>query len=410
MTGFLLLAAFLVAGALLLVLPPMLGFGRHRRAHAERQRQADTVLLVLREQLAELEADHASGKVPDAEYERSREELELRALEEGRTVDDGSDARPAGFWAAGLALAVPLVAVAVYLAIGEPDGVDPEKIAGDPGHQVSAAEMAELVEQLVDRLERDPSDPTGWLMLARSYSMMGNFEGAARAWSRIGDKAPADAGILADWADVLVVAQGHFSGEPDRLIARSLALEPDNFKALALAGTSAFQRSDFALASRHWERILERVGPGDEAYGSIVSSINEARSRGGMPLFGEQSAPAASPDKAVESLRVKGVVSLSEELTATMRADETVFVFVRPAEGGIPLAALRLSGGDLPARFDFEGVPLMAEGPLPSHVIVAARLSRTGDAGARAGDLEGFSGLVASDADDVQVVIDKVRQ
>lgn len=411
MTGFLLLAALLVAGALLLVLPPMLGFGRRRRAHAERQRQADTVLLVLREQLAELEADHASGKVPDAEYERSREELELRALEEGRTVDDGSDARPARLWAAGLALAVPLVAVVVYLAIGEPDGVDPEKVAGDPGHQVSAAEMAELVEQLVDRLERDPSDPTGWLMLVRSYSMMGNFEGAARAWSRIGDKAPADAGILADWADVLVVAQGHFSGEPDRLIARSLALEPDNFKALALAGTSAFQRGDFALASRHWERILERVRPGDEAYGSIVSSINEARSRGGMPLFGEQSAPAASTDDdAMESLRVKGMVSLSAELAATMRADETVFVFVRPAEGGIPLAALRLSAGDLPAHFDFERVPLMAEGPLPSHVIVAARLSRTGDAGARAGDLEGFSALVASDADDVQVVIDKVRQ
>ncbi|HRP75094.1 MAG TPA: c-type cytochrome biogenesis protein CcmI [Rhodocyclaceae bacterium] len=416
MTGFLLLAALLVAGALLLVLPPMLGFGRRRRVHAERQRQADTALLVLREQLAELEADHASGKVPDAEYERSREELELRALEEGRTVDDGSDARPARFWAAGLALAVPLVAVVVYLGIGEPDGVDPEKIAGDPGHQVSAAEMAELVEQLVDRLERDPSDPTGWLMLARSYSMMGNFEGAARAWRRIGDKAPNDAGILADWADVLVVAQhGEFSGEPDTLIARSLALEPDNFKALALAGTSAFQSGDFALASSHWERILDRVNPGDEAYGSIVSSINEARSRGGMPLFGEQSAPApvgpaASADSAVEPLRVNGVVSLAAELAATMRADETVFVFVRPAEGGIPLAALRLSAGDLPARFDFDGVPLMAEGPLPSRVIVAARLSRSGDAGARAGDLEGFSELVAPDADDVQVVIDKVRE
>lgn len=416
MTGFVLLAALLVAGALLLVLPPMLGLGRRRRAHAERQRQADTVLLVLREQLAELEADHAAGKIPEAAYQRSREELELRALEEGRTVDDGSDARPAGLWAAGLAVTVPVLAIAVYLAIGEPDGIDPLKVAGDPGHQVSAAEMAELVEQLVGRLERDPTDPTGWLMLARSYSMLGNFDGAARAWSRIGAKAPDDAGILADWADILVVAQqGEFSGEPDRLIERSLALEPDNFKALALAGTAAFQRGDYALASTHWERILDQVSPGDEAYGSIVSSINEARTRGGMPLFGGPSgattvAPAASAGDATEPLRVNGTVSLSDELAGTMRADETVFVFVRPADGGIPLAALRLSAGDLPTRFGFEGVPLMTEGPLPSRVIVAARLSRHGDAGARPGDLEGFSSVVAPDANDVRVVIDKVRE
>lgn len=412
MTGFLLLAALLVAGALVLVLPPMLGFGRRRKAHAERQRQADTALLVLREQLAELETDHATGKISEEQYQRSREELELRALEEGRTADDGSDVRPARFWAAGIAVVVPLVAAVIYLSIGEPDGTDPVKVAGEPGHQIGMAEMAELVEQLVNRLEHEPGDPTAWLMLVRSYSMLNDFEGAARAWSRIGDKAPDDAGILADWADVLVVArQGDFSGEPDRLIARALALEPDNFKALALAGTSSFQEGDYAGAANYWERILDHVSPADEAYGSIVSSINEARSRAGLPPFGASSDPAAAAtENEAGPLRVSGTVRLSDELAATAKPDEIVFVFVRPAEGGIPVAALRLTAGDLPAPFGFEGVPLMVEGPLPPQLVVAARLSRHGDAGARPGDLEGFSQSVAADASGVSVVIDRVRE
>jgi cytochrome c-type biogenesis protein CcmH len=415
-TVFVILAAMLVAGALLLVVPPMLGLGRRRRAHAARQRQADTALVVLREQLAELEAEHAAGTIAEAEYQRAREELEARALDEGRAAEDGADGRPAAGWAIGLVVAVPLVAAVVYLSIGEPDALDPRKVAGEPAHQITAEQMAGLVAQLADRLEKDPSDPTGWLMLVRSYAMLGDLRGAAQTWQRIGDKVPEDAGILADWADVLVGAQnGDFSGEPDRLIARALVLEPDNVKALALAGTAAFQRDDYAGASAHWERILAQVPPGEDAYGSIVASINEARRLGGLPLIGGPppavGTPPPVPQPAGESaLKVSGTVRLAPELAASAQPDESVFVFVRPAEGGIPVAALRLRAGELPAEFGFNGAQLMTEGPLPARIVVAARLSRHGDATARPGDLEGVSAVVSPDDAGVEVVIDRVRE
>lgn len=416
MTVFMILAAMLVAGALLLVVPPMLGLGRRRRAHAARQRQADIALVVLREQLAELEAEHAAGTIDEAEYRRAREELEARALDEGRAAEDGADGRPAAAWAIGLAVVVPLVAAAVYLSVGEPDALDPLKVAGEPAHQITAEQMAGLVAQLADRLEKDPSDPTGWLMLVRSYAMLGDLRGAAQTWQRIGDKVPEDAGILADWADVLVGAQnGDFSGEPDRLIARALVLEPDNVKALALAGTAAFQRDDYAAASAHWERILAQVPPGEDAYGSIVASINEARRLGGLPLIGQSSAavgtpPPAQPPAGESALKVSGTVRLAPELAASAQPDESVFVFVRPADGGIPVAALRLRAGELPAEFGFNGAQLMTEGPLPARVVVAARLSRHGDATARPGDLEGVSVAVSPDDAGVEVVIDRVRE
>lgn len=413
MTGFVFLAAVLVAGALLLIVPPMLGFGSVRRSHVARQRQAETALVVLREQLAELEAEHAAGRTSEAEYQRSRQEIEQRALDEGRAAEGHADVRPSKAWAAMVALALPAAAAAIYLTLGTPAALDPRAlVAQEEEHAIDPAEMAGLVAQLADRLEQHPEDVTGWLMLARSYVMLGNAEDALATWQRIGARAPDDTNVLADWADVLATAQrGNFGGEPDRLIARALQLQADNVKALALAGTAAYQRGDFAGASEHWERILAQVPAGDEARSSIVASINDARAQGGLPLLegAAEPAPARTAERA-EALPLSGNLSLSPELAAAVQPDEPVFVFVRPVEGGIPIAALRLRAADLPASFDFSAAPRMSEGPLPSQVVVGARLSRHGDASARAGDLEGVSAPVAPDAQGVAIVIDRVRE
>jgi cytochrome c-type biogenesis protein CcmH len=409
-TGFTLLAAALVVGALLFVVPPMLGFGRRRREHAARQRQADTALVVLREQLADLEADRAAGRLTDADYRRAREEVEMRALEEGRAAEDGADTSPARFPAVALAVTVPALAVFFYLWIGEPDALDPVKVAGEPPHEISADQMAGLVAQLAQRLEADPSDPTGWLMLVRSYAMMGDLDAAAATWRRIGDKAPDDAGILADWADILVAGtDGDFSGEPDRLIARALELEPDNFKALALAGSAAFQRSQYQRAVEHWEKILAQIPPTEDGYTQVLASVNEARTRAGLAPLGDNGAAATAPQLS-SALGLTGTLTLAETFHDQVLPDETIFVFVRPAAGGIPVAALRFRVADLPVDFDFRTAELMTQSPLPEQVVVAARLSRGGDATARPGDLEGASGVVAVDAVGVRIVIDSVRE
>lgn len=416
MTAFFVLAALLVVGALLLVVPPMLGVGERARSRTARQRQAETVLLVLREQLADLEAEQAAGRVDAAEYRRTRAELEARALEEGLAVEDGADARPASMGAVLVALAIPALAVAFYLSLGEPDGLDPAKVAGAPEHALTQEQVVEMVEKLVDRLETETGDPTAWLMLARSYAMLNDLPGAARAWARIGKNVPADPDILVDWADLLVAGrQGDFSGEPDRLIARALELDANNPKALALAGSGAFERGDFATAARHWEQVLQQVPPSEAIYATILQSVNEARSRVGMaPLASAASAaPAQMPQQAApeegDSLSVSGTVSLAPALAATIEPDQTVFVFVRQPGGGAPVAALRFKAGDLPANFAFEGAQRMSSGPLPDQIVVAARLSRQGDATPQPGDLESTLIPAAPDAVGVEVVIDRVR-
>lgn len=413
MTAFLVLAALLVVGALLLVVPPMLGVGQRARSRSARQRQAETALLVLREQLADLEVEHAAGRVEETEYRRTRDELEARALEEGLVVEDGADTRPASAGAVLLALAIPALAVAFYVSLGEPDGLDPARVAGSQQTAITQEQVVDMIGKLVDRLEKETGDPTAWLMLARSYAMLNDLQGAAQAWARIAQNAPDEADILVDWADLLVAGkQGDFSGEPDRLIARALELEPTNPKALALAGSGAFERGDFASAAALWERVLAQVPPSEPIHATILQSINEARGRVGMPplaVTADMTPGLPAPVEEGDGLSVSGTVRLSPELAATIEPEQTVFVFVRQPDGGPPVAALRFKASELPVNFAFEGAQRMSNGPLPDQIIVAARLSRQGDATPRPGDLEGMSPPAAPDAAGVEVLIDRVR-
>ncbi|WP_018989450.1 c-type cytochrome biogenesis protein CcmI [Aromatoleum toluclasticum] len=423
MTVFLILATMLVAGALLLVIPPMLGTGAKAREHAARQEQARTVLIVLREQLAELEADHAEGRMAEADYKRSREELEQRALTEAGTAEAGVDFAPARGWALGVVFAVPVLAAAVYLILGTPEGLDPASVkpAPEAGHQITPEQMQAMVAQLAERLEREPSDVQGWMMLGRSFAVMQNFQGAVATWNRIGANIPDHPDILADWADLLAGAAGRkFDGDPDRLIARALELAPNHVKALALSGTSAFIRHDYATASAQWEKILANMQPGDGAYSSIVASINEARTKGGMPQLnppaGAQVAGMGGAGReegaqdSSASLTLRGRLSLSPELAQQAGSDATVFVFARPPQGGMPIAALRVRAGDLPVDFDFSKAQRMSQGSLPAQIAVGARLSKGGSATATAGDLESQAVLASPDAQGVSIVIDRVRK
>ena len=426
MTPFIILAAVLVAAALLFVLPPLLGVGARAERQRSRQQQAQTALLVLREQLAELEREHAAGEIDSASYERSHAELEARALEEGRAVEEGGDGRPSRAAALLIVLAIPLAAALVYAQLGSPvvfDFVPAQQAAGHEG--MTREEFSALVDKLVDRIDADPSDPTGWQMLTRSYVILGDAKRAEAAWQRLGAKVPDNADVLVDWADLLVVAQsGKFEGDPQRLIDRALELEPAHPKGLALAGTAAFDAGDYAGAAAAWEKVLVQVPPNDEIYASVLGGINEARSRAGMPAFqpspASMPAPpapaegvppmAAGPSATEAGLLVKGSVSVTPELADQVKAGQVLFIFARSAEGGPPLAGLRMPvTGELPISFDFREAMLMGGGDLPAQLSLGARLSISGEPVGQPGDLESAVQTVTREQEGVELVIDHVR-
>lgn len=405
MMTFLLLAGLLLAVALLLVLPPLMGRRSRRAVEAAAEDQAATAVAVLREQLADLEAERAAGRVDDTAYTKSRDELERRVLEEGAREAARAPAwHPARAWALATAVALPAAALGLYLAFGNPDGLDAAKVAGSGQTQFSQEQIEGMVATLAARMAKEPDNLEGWSMLARSYTMLGRLSEAEQAYRHLAEKLPESAMAQADWADAMGAARGRtLVGEPEKVIARALQLDPQNLKALALAGSAAFEKGDFAGAARTWEKVLAQLPPDEELAESVRASVAEARAKAGLPPLAAPAAPQG------EALKLTGEVKLAPSLAAQAKPEDTVFVFVR-GEGGPPFAALRLTVAQLPAKFDFAGAPLMLQGrPLPAQVIVGARISRSGEAGAAPGDLEGFSAPVAAAAQGVAVTVDRVR-
>jgi cytochrome c-type biogenesis protein CcmH len=257
-------------------------------------------------------------------------------------------------------------------------------------------------------------------MLARSWSARGQFDKALPAFQRVLELHPRDAQALADYADALASTRPtRLEGEPERLIKRALEIDPDNVKALSLAGTLAFDHQDFAAAAERWQHAITASDPAADTTGELRSALAEARQRAGLPALpagAVATAPAASsaPLATGQAGAITGRISLSAALAAGLSPTDTLFVFARaPAGSRMPLAILRKSVRDLPLDFTLDDSLAMSPAARLSsaqQVVVSARISKTGDAVPQAGDLQGNSALVAPGARNVRVEIDTVNR
>jgi cytochrome c-type biogenesis protein CcmH len=385
---FSLIGAAMAVGVLTWVLRPLVS-----KKLTARTSRAGANVSIYRDQLRELEADLAAGTVARADYEPARAELERRLLEDVGPPENEL-ARPGGRRAALVAGAViPLLALGLYLLVGNPGALER---AADM--QASAAQIEGMVSRLVARLRENPDDIDGWKLLGRSYSVLGRHDEAADAYAKAAVRAPRDASLLADLADALAMARGQsLQGEPEQLVLRALEIEPANLKALALAGTAAFERKDYAAAAAYWQRMLPHVPPESDDARTIQQNVNEAR------------ALAGDTKKSV----LKGTVSLAPQLKANAAPEDTVFVFARAVDGpAMPLAVARTRVRDLPYRFQLDDsmamTPAMKLSAFPK-VVVTARVSKSGNAAPQPGDLQGASAPVDNDAGAVDVVINEIR-
>ncbi len=435
MSVFWILVASLVLLALGLLLPSLLTMRRNSGSVAQDPLMPANAgranLTILREQIAQIDAELASGNISPAQYAQTQSEIERRALEESAYGDSTADGTAAGAvpqapvagthaiqtihtsratrTAVLVGLCVPVLALGLYGFLGTPQAVLGDSEAGgapggESGAQVTQAQIEAMVAQLALRLENapadQPGDPKGWEMLARTYAAMQRFAEADKAYTRATALAPNNAQLLADHADVLAMLQGQSAiGAPEKLIERALKLEPKNPKALALAGSVAFERRDFAAATNFWSQARQLAPPDSEFAKGLDSSLEAAQAA--------QAAGAASNS-------ITGVVSLSPALAAKVAPNDTVFIFARAADGPrMPLAIQRRKASELPASFLLDDSTAMSPDMKLSkfaQVVVGARISKSGNAMPQPGDLVGQAGPLKPPADKIIIVIDGVQQ
>jgi cytochrome c-type biogenesis protein CcmH len=289
----------------------------------------------------------------------------------------------------------------------------------DTAQGVSPEQIAAMVKRLEARLEKEPQDATGWALLARSYVVMQRYTEAVAAYARAAALLPNNADVLADYADAVAMSKGRrLDDESIPLLERALKIDPMQWKALALAGTAAFERKDYKSAISYWEKLQSRAEPGSEFARSVAATIQEARELGGIKPAAEiaKSPPtggaSAAPLPAASGGSVKGAVTLSGALAGKTNPADTVFIFARAAEGPrMPLAIVRRQVKDIPLTFTLDDSMAMSPEMKLSKfkdVIVGARISRSGNATPQSGDLQGTSKAVRVGDTNVGIVIDSV--
>jgi len=321
-----------------------------------------------------------------------------------------------------LAAGVLVLAAAGYAWRGQPSalavGPGQPGVAAEAettgGQEPGKAQFEAMVQKLADRLKSQPEDVEGWAMLGRSHSILGQYPQAVTAFQRVITLRPDDAQGHADLADAMGMAAGRkLDGEPEKLIAKALQLDPGNVKALGLAGTIALQRGDAAQAAKHWELALRKVEPGSEMASNLLAAANEARQKTGQPPLpapaavaapgmaaapamadGAKPAPPAAPGTGTVQVRI----TLAPALAAKAAPDDTLFIFARAPQGGrAPLAILRKQVRDLPLAVTLDDSLAMSPAMRLSsvtQVVVGARISKSGNAMPQPGDLQGLSAVV----------------
>jgi len=284
MLTFGIIAALFVLLIFWFVLPPLLQRPDAKKTDAN----ASANVIIYQDQLEELEADLKTGLIAEDQYQQEKESIERRLLEDVRgraplTARVPSTRTSVIVYA--LSVFIPVAAVAFYLFVGNPKALSSAPAPTGPPSatgSMSPQQIAANVDKLAERLKQNPNDSQGWLMLARSYLMLERYSEAAKAYQRATTLKANDAGLWADYAEALAMANGqNLGGQPTEALNRALQIDPVNQKALDLAGSAAFQAGDYQKAISYWQQLLKQLPAGSEELRTISDQIAKAKELAG---------------------------------------------------------------------------------------------------------------------------------
>lgn len=355
---------------------------------------------LLRDALSTLEKELAQGIIDEAQYQASKTDIERRALiEHQQATNKNSNNVLTSKLAISIALLLPIGILAIYLWVGTPKAL----LQGDQiaNGQPTPAQIEAMVDKLAARMKENSTDVQGWLMLGRSYAALNRLPAAKDAFAKAIALDPKNADAMADLADLIAYMQQSAEGEPKKLIEQALAIDPKNVKALALAGSTAYENKNYLKAIDYWQRALKLTDPQSEFANGLSLSISNAQEKAGIkkPSLGAS---------------ISGSLQISPALASQVKPDDTVFIYARAIDGPrMPVAILKIKANQLPYNFVLDDKLAMAPELSISKfnaVTIIARVSKSGEATPKPGDLTGQLDQVTVGSKNIKLTIDKVAQ
>jgi cytochrome c-type biogenesis protein CcmH len=295
--------ALMTAAAVFAVLWPL---GRAAR------RQADgSETNVYRDQLTEIDRDAAAGLINPPEAAAARVEIGRRLLaaaDSEREISPGSNIRLRRVAAVIALVGLPLVAAGLYFPLGSPDLPDfplAQRSRAPDGTQ----SLDNLVAQVEQHLEANPTDGRGWSIIAPVLARLGRIDDAVRAFRNSLTYNGESAGRRADLGEILVAAAGGVvTAEAKAELERAIALDADDVKANYFLGLAAEQDGRAADAASIWRALLEKAPPNAPWRSLVQAALVRV---GGTPVPGpsnEAVAAAKDMSEADRGAMIRGMV------------------------------------------------------------------------------------------------------
>ncbi len=333
-----------------------------------------------------------------------------------------------------LVFLLPAGAAWMYTQIGTPAAINlvaprasaASAAASTEAHSPDSQQMDAMIEGLRTRLEQNPDDLDGWMLLARTLRATQQFDGSLAALEKANQLSPDNPYIVVDIVETQIYMRpdGNITPEMTETLKQVLAVQPGMQKALWLLGIASSQEGDNATAITYWETLLEQVEPGSSVANSLQSQINAAKAQLGMsiaeaPASAEPAADrtiatdpviadpvAAEPAAAVDDGAWQGIkvtVKADESSQSSIPAGGVLYVMIRspgPAMGP-PIGVRRIIGPSLPLEITVSDQDSMLQErqlSAESEVQFQARISLTGSPGAKPGDWQSIPVVVPLDS------------
>ena len=378
-----LLVAVLVLCALFIVIPPL-----WRNKEIEQSDSDQRNIKIARERAKELKQQLENEVLTQAQFDEQYEELELTLGDDLDIEQSGQNVTTQGRWViAVIVIFLPLFSVLIYLILGEPNALAKAKIIQAQQAKNAPVDVNAMVTGLAKRLQQDPENAQGWLMLGRSYKHLKQYQNAvnalAKAYALLGDQPD----VMLQYADALAMANGGgLSGKASELIFKALEKSPDDVTGLWLAGMAKAEIGEFDQALKYWSKLEGVLPPDTDSYHELqgLMALVESKISGATE--------SVVKNKTV-SVSIDVQVSIADDIKTKVNLNDTVFIYAKALTGPpMPLAIVRKQVADVPLSVTLDDAMAMMPTMKLSkfkQVKVVARVSRSGTAMPQKGDFIG---------------------
>lgn len=418
MTTFLAYSTVLLLIALLFVIVPVWRFRpASKSVDADIRRQKN--IEVFKQSLAELGSDRVEHEIDDEEYDKLKIELErsfLRDMEDEDKRERGAGTRASKLVPLLCLLFVPVFSYSLYNMVGSARDLALTDIMAGLSNAESAEEQEAGLNRLADflqaRFDRDNEDIQNGYMLGTLYLELQDYDKAIPIFKTLAeqlDPSEDKATVLGQLAQAeYLAADSQMSDEVRQVMNEALSMNPNEYAVLSILAIEAVLQENLPDALGYWRRQLMQLDSGSQQANALRARIAQVEA-----LLGVDAGNATA--QAAESASVTLDIDIDDAMRSQVDDSMTLYVYARRPGGGPPVAARNMSVQDFPLQITLDDSNAMMPGnnlSSASEIYVGARLSRTGNALAQPGDIQGESApfMLADQDEPVHLVIDEVVQ